>query len=157
GSLTAWFDYNAYVFERWRWFDTLGFFEFVNLYTLLPLTATGLLLSERNRLIGMSPVLLTLALQYPLAIRKVLLTTLLLTGFSAAIHWTFGDVPRSSASQRFKWRLALAGAAGIYVVYVGLTLMTVLGPRARTFQTIDSLATEAQRREAQLRRQEHDK
>jgi hypothetical protein len=154
GSLTAWLDYNAYVFERWRWFDSLDFLEFVNLYTFLPLAAAGLLLSERNRLVGLAAVSITLALQYPLAIRKVLLTTLLLAAFSAAIYWTFGASPRSPVSRRFSWRMALAGGVGLYAVYVGLTLMMIVGPGARAFQSIAALVPEGQLREARLRREE---
>ena len=140
-ALSSWLDYNAYVRERWRWFGALGFGEFVNLYTLLPLAAVGFMLAVRRWSVGLGALLLALALQYPLSIRKVLLTTLMLAAFSLYVYWTFGAPARRALSRRRRWAAIIGIPAGLYTVYASLTLMTTLGPRSRAFQTLASDST----------------
>jgi hypothetical protein len=44
-KLMVWGDYGAWVEARWALFSTLGYFNFVNLYLILPVSAAWLILS----------------------------------------------------------------------------------------------------------------
>ncbi|KZB51829.1 hypothetical protein [Thalassospira xiamenensis] len=46
--LSAWGDYGAWVDGRWQLFSALGFFDFVNIYLILPVSAAWLGLSLRK-------------------------------------------------------------------------------------------------------------
>lgn len=48
GKLSAWGDYGAWVEERWALFSSLGYFNFVNLYLILPVLAAWVILSIRG-------------------------------------------------------------------------------------------------------------
>lgn len=135
-AVAGWLDYNAYVQQRWHWFASLGFAEFVNLYTVLPLSATALVLTERRWPVLAAALAVVLALQYPLAIRKVLLTSLLLMACAALVYWTFGNRARWPLSARRQGVAFLAVPVALYVVYVGLTLTTVLGSGSQAFQNL---------------------
>jgi hypothetical protein len=134
--ITAWNDYNSYIYARWNLFDRLGFFEFVNLYTVLPITAAYGLLVEKRRGVGFLFAALALALQYPLALRKVLISTAALLGCALYV-WRFGGAhPRRHASGRRQLAMWFGGPAALYILYTALTLQTVFSPNTRPFQTI---------------------
>ena len=135
-SLLAWTDYNSYVHARLRLFDELTFFEFVNVYTLLPLSAGYLILSDRRRRVTAGAVVVVLALQYPLAQRKVLLVSVLLIASAIYLYRHAGWAPRSAVRSRHQIRWLAGGPAVIYVAYVGLTLITVLGPGSGAFRNL---------------------
>lgn len=137
-QITAWNDYNSYIYARWNLFDHLGFLEFVNLYTVLPITAAYALIVERRRSIGLLFAALALALQYPLALRKVLISTGALLGCAVYV-WKFsGSRPRTPASGRRQMAMWFGGPAVLYLLYTALTLQTVFSPNTRPFQTIRS-------------------
>src|SRR2546425_1238921 len=64
-NFVAWNDYNAYVYARWRLFDQLGHWEFVNLYTLLPLAAAYVIVRERRWTTTALVILLIGLMQFP--------------------------------------------------------------------------------------------
>jgi hypothetical protein len=133
--ITAWNDYNSYIYARWNLFDQLGFFEFVNLYTVLPVTAAYALVVEKRRSLGLLFAAVALGLQYPLALRKVLISTAALLGSSVYIFKFCGGRPRTSASGRRQLSMWFGGPAALYLLYTALTLQTVFSPNARPFQT----------------------
>lgn len=135
-AVAAWLDYNAYVRERWRWFAALGFFEFVNLYTLLPICAAAVMLTERRWRVVAGCAAVVLALQYPLSIRKVLLTSLMLMAFAGYAYATLGTRPRWRPEPGRQLAVGVLLPAALYAVYVGLTLLTTLGPRSQAFQAL---------------------
>jgi hypothetical protein len=152
-AATAWLDYNAYVYARLRWFDTLGFFEFVNLYTVMPVMAAAVTLAERRLRVVVVCLVLVLALQFPLASRKPLLTSMGLLAFAAYIFWFLGRTPRRAAAPRrqLSWFIGLAVA--LYATYVGLTAMTIVRQGSQAFASIGALVSSQQLIEAQARRQ----
>ena len=121
---------------RLRLFDELTFFEFVNVYTFLPLSAGYLILSDRRRRVTAGAVAAVLALQYPLAQRKVLLVSVLLIASAIYLYRHAGWAPRSAVRSRHQIRWLAGGPAVIYVAYVGLTLITVLGPGSGAFKNL---------------------
>lgn len=133
----AWNDYNAYVYARWHLFDTLTFFEFVNIYTLLPVTLACWALNERRRTLALVvAIAVTCALQYPLAIRKALLTSLILIGSIAYAHLCLGSRPRIQLKTRAHLAFWFVLPVAVYFTYVGLTLQTVIRRDSQPFQTI---------------------
>lgn len=150
-SLVAWFDYNAYVYARWHLFDRLTFFEFVNLYTLLPLFGGYLFLTEGGWLGRVASLAVVATLQYPLAQKKALLTSAIMIG-SAWYIWTrLGTMPRRPGSARTHVNRLFVAPACLYVVYLGLTMAPVMRRDSARFQTIASLVPQEQVKEAQER------
>lgn len=135
-AVAAWLDYNAYVRERWRWFAALGFFEFVNLYTLLPICAAAVMLTERRWRVAAGCAAVVLVLQYPLSIRKVLLTSLMLMAFAGYAYAALGTHPRWRLGPSRQLAIGVVLPVALYVVYVGLTLLTTIGPRSQAFQAL---------------------
>jgi hypothetical protein len=132
-GLAAWLNYNNYVYARWRIFDRLTFAEFVNLYTLLPLSAAHLVLLERKWVSRPAVVAVVLLLQYPLALRKVLLTSLFLIGAAVYLHRYAGSLPRRPATATRHLAVLVLGPLALYVVYLGLTLLTVIRADSQPF------------------------
>jgi hypothetical protein len=136
GRITAWNNYNSYIYARWNLFDHLGFFEFVNLYTVLPITAAYALIVEKRRSLGLLFAAVALVLQYPLALRKVLISTAALLGCAVYVWQFAGARPRTRMSGSGQLAIWFGAPAALYLLYTALTLQTVLSPNARPFQTI---------------------
>lgn len=132
----GWLDYNAYVYGRWRLFDHLTFFEFVNLYTLLPLLAGYVILNARRWLTAGLTGSLVALLQYPLANRKALLTSAILIAAALYIHFYVGKEPRRSAAARWHLNLGVWVPAVLWGLYVFLTLLSVISESAQPFHSI---------------------
>lgn len=47
-KLNAWSDYRSWVDMRWEIFSKIGFFEFVNIYTILPMSAAWVILNIKG-------------------------------------------------------------------------------------------------------------
>lgn len=141
----AWNDYNAYVHARLRMFDTLGFFEFVSLYTWLPLAGAYVLLVERRRLVAAAAIAAVLLLQYPLAQRKVLLTSTVLMLFAIYVHEYVGSAPRRRASiaRHVKW--AAMATFLLYVTYLGLTFLAIASPDSKPYTSLQNVTPHASR------------
>lgn len=132
-SLLAWGDYNSYVHARLRIFDRLTFFEFVNVYTLVPLTAGYLILTDGRRRVAAAALAIVLALQYPLAQRKVMLVSVLLIACAVYLYRHVGWTPRRPVHSRHQIAWLAGGPLVLYAAYVGLTLITMLGPGSGAF------------------------
>jgi hypothetical protein len=150
-TVSAWFDYNEYVYTRFRFLDTLRFFEFVNLYTMLPLWAAYLVLAERWRPTRIAAVLVVPVLQYPLASRKPLLTSAILIGSAWYTYHRLGSRPRRPAPSRTHIATLFIAPACLYIFYLALTLQTVIRPNSSPFRTLSSLSLEEQIAEAKRR------
>ena len=135
-SFMAWGDYNSYVHARLRIFDELTFFEFVNLYTLLPLTAGYLMLTDGRRRVAAGTLAVVLALQYPLAQRKVMLVSVLFIACAIYLYRHAGWAPRRAVRSRHQIAWLAGGPVVLYGAYVGLTLVTVLGPASGAFKNL---------------------
>ena len=144
-SFMAWSDYNSYVHARLRMFDQLTFFEFVNLYTLLPLSAGYLMLSDGRRRVAAGTLAVVLALQYPLAQRKVMLVSVLFIACAAYLYRHAGWAPRRAARSRHQIAWLAGGPLLLYAAYVGLTLVTILGPASGAFKNLTPDAARARR------------
>jgi hypothetical protein len=138
-NLDAWLDYNAYVYARWRLFDHLGHWDFVNLYTWLPVSAGYVMLKERRWTTALLSILVVGVLQYPLANRKALLTSAILIAAAVYIHLYAGAAPRRRAAARWHLAVAVGVPTALYLVYVVMTLMLVVRESAQPFKPIPSL------------------
>ena len=144
-SFLAWADYNSYVHARLRIFDELTFFEFVNVYTLVPLSAGYLILTDGRRRVAAGAVAVVLALQYPLAQRKVVLISVLLIACAVYLYRHAGWAPRRRVRSRHQIAWLAGGPLVLYAAYVGLTLITVFGPGSGAFKNLTPDSERARR------------
>jgi hypothetical protein len=135
-SFAAWADYNSYVHARLRIFEELTFFEFVNLYTLLPLSAGYVMLADGRRRAAVAALAVVLALQYPLAQRKVMLVSVLFIACAVYLFRHVGWLPRRPVRSRIQIAWLAGGPLVLYVAYIGLTLVTVLSPGSGVFKNL---------------------
>jgi hypothetical protein len=148
GAFGSWLDYNAYIHARIHLFDELTFFEFVNLYALLPVAAAYLCLTERRRLYAAVAVGMTLALQTGLAQRRVLLVTVIFIGAAIYLYRFAGSRPRAVAPRSAHGRIAVSAGVALYAFYAALTVTTVLRPESRPFDQIQQAAARTPRTHA---------
>lgn len=135
GRIDAWANYRAWVFARWQLFDTLSMWEFVNIYMLVPV-ATSLLVMRcsRNGIRTLRRAALLLAVVAPMIVidvlvfqKKTLIVSAIVVGLAMSIR--FGILER--ATSRRLW-LSLAGVALLgWVLYVFTILRPTIGKRAR--------------------------
>ena len=90
-QLGNWWDYGAWVTVRWALFESLGFFEFTNLYVWLPLSCAWVVISTwarggRVRWAGMLAILVTCGFALVLFQKKALMVTLLLVLFAGCLY-----------------------------------------------------------------------
>ncbi len=135
----AWFDYTSYVNARYRVFDRLSFGEFINLYTLLPISVAYLVLVERRRAVSALGVVGLLVLQYPLAQRKILLTSALIVGTAFYLFRYSGDTPRTRVAPHRHLAWLVGGPLVLYVLYLGLTLLVFVRANAEPFGALQSM------------------
>lgn len=135
GRIDAWTNYRAWVFARWHLFDALSMWEFVNIYILVPV-ATSLLVMRCSRtgartlrraallLAVVAPMILIDVLVFQ---KKTLIVSTVIVGLAMAIR--FGILDRSTS--RRLW-LSLAGVALLgWVLYVFTILRPTVGKRAQ--------------------------
>jgi hypothetical protein len=150
-GLAAWFDYNTYVYARFQLLDRLTFFEFVNLYTMLPVWAAYLVLSEKKLVMRLAPVAMVAVAQYALASRKALLTSAIIIASAWYAHTRFGSSPRRRVTARMHVATLFLAPACLYLFYMGLTVQTVIRKDSAAFRTIAALIPEEQVAEARGR------
>lgn len=132
-NFAAWLDYNTYVYGRWRLFDELTFFEFVNLYTWFPLLAGYMILKGGHTFRGLLVVALVAVVQFPLAQKKALLTSVVLIASALYIYLYLGKEPRRKAALRRHLTVSFGTAGTLYGLFVFLTLLHVYSPLSRPF------------------------
>lgn len=132
--LADWTDYNFYVLSRWHLFSRLTFFEYVNLYTWLPLLSAYLILSKRKWWV-IGPLVGVLSfLQVSLFLKKALLTSILLIFAAWWAYLYLGKAPRRLVRSRVWVHSALAGGSALCLIYVALTLILVYSDFSRPFE-----------------------
>ena len=119
--LGGWSNHRTYLHARWHLMARLTFFEFVNLYTVLPLAGAYLMLVQKRRWATVLVAALVGLAQFPLAQRRVLLTSALLIGAALYIHWFVGGETSRHGHRRAVWAL-LGGAAALWALFLILTL-----------------------------------
>jgi hypothetical protein len=124
-NASRWWDYGAWVRARWELFKTLGYFEFVNLYTWLPVALAWMTVSTsiRNRRqlwqTGCA-ILIVIGIVSLLYQKKAMVETLLLVLFSVMLE----------RSLRGQWtrcitRSITATLAVLVILYLIMTVLPV--------------------------------
>ena len=120
--LGAWSNHATYLAARRHVIARLTFFEFVNLYTVLPLVGAYVVLVQKRRWWATVLVASLIGLaQYPLAQRRVLLTSALLMGAACYVHAFVGSA-RIRGERGRPLRTVLGGAVALYAFFVILSL-----------------------------------
>jgi hypothetical protein len=133
-NIASWTDYNSYVHARWALFSKLKFFEYVNLYTWLPVSATFLILLRRNWRWLFLPVLAIVSLfQLSLFPKKSLLTSMMIIGCSAWVYWHGGKSPRKAIRMGFWLRSVAAFCVFLYLIHAALSIRLVISSRSQAF------------------------
>lgn len=130
GDFSSWLDYSRWVDARAQTFRHLGYWEFVNIYLLIPMAAAWVLLTGRRRGITALacrwlPLLLTLIIALLLFQKKTAVVSLLIVLFS----WALFTLPYTSPR-----RIAAAWAAVVLVVvavYFSAVVVPVLSSPGR--------------------------
>ncbi len=119
----AWLTRDAFLAARWELFERLTFFEFVNLYTVLPLLGGYVILSQRRWLTAALVGALLAVIQYPMANRKAMLTSAILIAAAVYTYVCAGWEPRRRAGVVGRQLAVLAAATvAVYALYLALTL-----------------------------------
>lgn len=131
-KLMVWSDYGAWVEGRWALFSTLGYFNFVNLYLILPVSAAWLILSIQGngwkvlakRLIPLSIVIVLTLLLFQ---KKALIVSLIII-FGAVF---FHGILLRGWSRNLAWLLAVS-ATFIAAAYLAMVVLPIYSETSRT-------------------------
>lgn len=131
-KLMAWGDYGAWVEGRWALFSTLGYFNFVNLYLILPVSAAWLILSIQGdgwktltkRLI---PLAIVIFLNLSLFQKKALIASLIIILCAVFLHrGLLGPWAR-----RLTWKL-IAATGLLAAIYFSLVVLPIYSETSKT-------------------------
>ena len=141
GRSATWLDFGTWVQARSANFEQIGFFEFVNLYLLVPLAAawvfvSGPIATPRQVLLRSIPIPIALALSLFLFSRKAVVTTLLILLFAWAI-----DAAR--ARLRHLRVLILSATLFLAASYTALVVVPVYAEASKTAKQAASQANTA--------------
>lgn len=130
--LGAWSDYGAWVEGRWMLFATLGYFSFVNLYLILPVSTTWLILAIPGRgwkvlVMRLVPLAIVGALTLFLFQKKALIVSLILIFGAALLH----RVLAGAWTRRLTW-LLITTAGLLAMVYFVLVVLPIYSETSRT-------------------------
>lgn len=130
--LNVWGDYGAWVEGRWMLFATLGYFSFVNLYLILPVSAAWLIMSIAGRgwkaqVVRFIPLAIVVAVTLCLFQKKALIVSLILI-FGAVL---LQRVLARTWTRRLTWSLITATGL-LALVYFALVLMPIYSETSRT-------------------------
>lgn len=133
-SIAAWVDYGQWVRARMQVFSNLGYFEFVNIYIVLPMAAAWVLLNSSGgrswvRILSWIPVLVTFCLTFFLFQKKAIVVALFLIFGARYIHGVFSG--KSARNSGFSLALCVA------VVFVSYVLLLVIPVYSETTTTAD--------------------
>ncbi len=127
----VWGDYGAWVEGRWALFSTLGYFNFVNLYLILPVSAAWLILSIQDngwttlkkRLI---PLAIVVVLTLHLFQKKALIVSLIIIFGAVLLH----EVLLRGWTRRLGWLLAVA-TSFIAATYFSMVVLPIYSETSR--------------------------
>jgi hypothetical protein len=131
-KLLVWSDYGAWVEGRWALFSTLGYFNFVNLYLILPVSAAWLILSIQGngwkvlakRLIPLSIVIVLTLLLFQ---KKAMIVSLIIIFGAAFLH----GIMFQGWTRRLAWLLAVS-ATFIAAAYLAMVVLPIYSETSRT-------------------------
>lgn len=131
-KLGAWSDYGSLVEGRWALFSYWGYFNFVNVYVILPVTAAWVILSVRgtdSKALGakLIPLVVVIVLTLPLFQKRVMVTSLIIIFSAVLLHRVL-----SGAWTRRLTYLLLATGGGLVAVYFFLVVLPVYSETSRT-------------------------
>lgn len=129
-DFNAWQNYELLINARWSLFASLSFFEFVNIYVLLPTTAALVLLMKPKQFIHhitrWIPLLLVLGIDFFLYQKIPLLFTLLTCG-GALWFFSLLTQPRRLVYRRFT---IIALVVALFVAYSSVFFPNFIAPKA---------------------------
>jgi hypothetical protein len=142
--IAAWANYAEFVEARYVLFQTLHFFEFVNIYTLLPMFGTLLILlmihlQQRwttlltTSLFVIIPIIITNIYIFQ---KKPLIAAILILLSSLFIYWFAGHQPRARITKKTTGTI-LFSLLIVYLIYIFLILYPVLGAQTQVYQPPD--------------------
>lgn len=127
-NLDSWLNYNNWIHTRWQIFNTLNFFEFVNIYMLIPTFGSLFVLNTREsdrKWATILVIVLMMIMGVLLFQKKALVVSILLFFFIMYSYYYGGNNPRKSIDKKV-YAVALVICFFIYILYVALVLMPVV-------------------------------
>ena len=93
-SLDAWLNFSTWVNARWRLFGTLSFFEFVNIYMIVPFTAAWVALETsgsgaKQVILRWAPAVIAVGLAIPLFQKKAAIVSIIVIGCAYLMRSVF--------------------------------------------------------------------
>jgi hypothetical protein len=112
----SWLDYNAWIDARATNFSEISFVEFVNLYTLIPVSAALVILTTRGRSVPSQimrwlPLLIAVGVSLMLFQKKAALATVLIAAFA----WVIELIPRRARAARIVIATSTVAVAALYL------------------------------------------
>lgn len=130
-KLMVWGDYGAWVEGRWALFSTLGYFNFVSLYLILPVSAAWLILSIRGSgwlalAKRLTPLIIVVVLTFLLFQKKALIVSLIIIFGAEFLH----GILLRGWTQRLAWLLA-ASTSFIAAAYLAMVVIPTYSEASR--------------------------
>ncbi len=119
--VSAWLDYSQFIAARLQLFSRLGFFEFVNIYMFLPVSAAWVLIGHRRAslpgaLVRWLPLLYTVIVEGLLYQKRPAIIALLIAGAAWLLY--HGAVPERRRLMLRRAQVAIVAGLLLYVVGV---------------------------------------
>lgn len=141
GHMHFWLDYNSFIHGREQTFQKLGFFEFANIYSLLPTFMAGAFLyifqSQWKKSIKIFTVSFNLIflifINLSILQKKGLVVSILVILFTLYLYYFSGKSPRIYVSNRKKLSIAAICLASIYLIYILLVLAPVVLKTSKSY------------------------
>lgn len=135
--LTSWLDYNAWIHARQNLFQKMGFFEFVNIYMLIPVLGGLFVLSYKRhsrRIMTTGVILIIIIINLLIFQKKGMVVSLFVFGTCMYLYYFGGASPRKKIS--LKKNLAIIGVVlfVIYLVYILLVLLPVVLETSKKYE-----------------------
>jgi len=120
GSLGAWLNFNAWVDARWRTFEVLSFFEFVNIYLFVPFSAAWIALEvsgtgAKRLALRWAPAAFAVALAIPLFQKKAAVVSLIVIASAYTLQAAFRG--------RRMQRVMVMGAVTLFALYFAMVVI----------------------------------
>ncbi|MFC4303466.1 hypothetical protein [Cohnella boryungensis] len=138
-SISNWLDYNAFIQARYKLFETLNFFEFVNIYTILPVAASLLIIYIveskplfKRMLYSLLIIISIVCVNIFIYQKKPLMTGLTIIVATLIIYFFGGQKPKLKIS--VKWMRSITGAViSMYVIYLALIIAPVISESSSAY------------------------
>jgi len=150
-KLIAWVDYGAWVEARWWLFSTLGYFNFVNLYLIVPFSAAWLILSIRGKGLNafakrLIPLAITIVLSLLLFQKKALVVSLIIILSAVFLHKAL----HGPWTRRFT-HLLIAASGLLVASYFMLVVLPVYLETSRSASQVFAVVEKESQKDKELR------